>query len=201
MQVPALYCGLADDVRKVVRKQVRAYIRGASWLEAIDGPMVHTSDVPGLIYLEGPSFTGTPKTPQIYLYLPYLEAFRAVERQILPRSRLDDIRTAALESDWGAAVMLGGLCVKGFVRSADCWIPLLRCALERWGVLDGEGARYSNGTAEGKRLWVVAGGLHYCVSGLGIRGYPMGRGIVFEPRSFLSEHGLLEKVMAATAHP
>lgn len=201
MQVPALYCGVADDVRKVARRQVRAYVRGAPWREAIDGPMVDTREVPGLIYLEGPTFTGLPRSPQVYLYLPYLEVYRSIERDQISRIRIDEIRSVALASDWGSAVMLGGLCANGYVRDAEVWSQLLRTAVDRWSILDSEGARYASGTPEGHRLWVVAGGLHRAIGGLGVRGYPMGRGVVFEPRAFLAEHGLLDKVLSATAHP
>lgn len=201
MQVPAQYCGLAEDVRKTVRKQVRAYVRGASWQEAVDGRMVHADEVAGLIYLDGPTFTGTPRDPQIYLYMPYLEVSRLVVRRELPISALDELRETALGSDWGTAVVLGGLVAKALVLPATCWARVIRVAVERWPTLDAEGARYAAGTHEGKRLWVVAGGLHYAIGGMGVRDFPMGRGIVFEPRTFLAEHGILDKVMSATTHP
>lgn len=201
MQVPALYCGLADDVRKVVRKQIGAYLRGAPWLEAIDGPLTESEEAHGLLYVEQPGMAGAPKTPQVYMYLPYHEAFNAVERGRLPAKCLDELREMAMSSDWGLAVMLGGLCAKAFVRSPDCWPRVLRSALDRWAILDAVGARYAGGTPEGKRLWVVAGGLHYSIARLGVTNYPKGRGIVFDPGSFFAEHGLLERVMSATTHP
>ena len=124
VEVPAAYCGVADDVRnvvrkqlklevtglkvinvenladaqqgptdvrKVVRKQVRAYVRGAPWREALHGPMVSTRDVRGLIYLDGPAFSGLPLTPQIFLYMPYLEAYRHIERGELAPSSVDEL--------------------------------------------------------------------------------------------------------------
>ena len=201
MDVPALYCGVAADVRKVVRKQVRAYIRGAPWLEAIDGPMVSSADVPGLIYLEAPGMAGAPKRPHIYMYLPYLEVFRAVVRGELPASKADELRELSLRSDWGAAVMLGGVCGLFYVLNPACWPCLLRVALDRWAILDGEGPRYTAITEVGRRLWSEAGGLHCAMRGLGLREYPRSNNVVFEPRSFLAEHGLLDRVLAATARP
>lgn len=202
MQVPAQYCGRATDVRNVVRKQVRAYVRGAPWREALHGPMVSTRDVRGLIYLDGPAFSGLPLTPQIFLYMPYLEAYRHIERGELAPSSVDELREIALaDGGWQLAVLLGGLCVKGYVRQPSCWPRLIRAAVDSWESLDSEGERFASRTPEGKRLWVVAGGLHYAIGGMGVRDFPMGRGIVFEPRTFLSEHGLLDKVMCATAHP
>ena len=202
MQVPALYCGVADDVRKVVRKQVRAYLRGAAWLEAVDGPMVDTRDVPGLIYLEGPTFTGAPKTPQIYLYMPFLELFRAADKGTVPFERLAQVRADALKSLWGTAAMLGGVASRSYIRRwPECAPELLRLGVECWDLLDAEGARYASATPEGTRLWVVAFGLHFAMRIMGVGEYPAGRGIVFEPRTFLAEHGLMDKVMAATTHP
>lgn len=202
MQVPALYCGLADDVRKVVRKQVRAYIRGASWPEAIDGPMVSTADVPGLIYLHGPTFTGTPKSPQIYLYMPFLELARAVDKGIVPAATLADVREQALQSLWGTVAMLAGVANLDYLlRWPECAPQILRVAVDRWQLLDSEGPRFASHTEEGIRLWRAAAGLHYALRIIGVGDYPKGGGVVFEPRTFLAEHGLLDKVMAATAHP
>lgn len=202
MQVPAQYCGVAGDVRKVVRKQVRAMVRGVPWREATAGPMVSTRDVPGLIYLHGPTFTGAPSTPQIYLYMPFLELFRATERGLVPLTQLAEVRSDALKAMWGTAAMLGGVADRFYLRNwPECASDLLRLGVERWGELDGEGPRYASMTERGHRFWEVADGLHWALRALGVTDYPKGFGVVFEPRTFLAEHGLLDKVMSATAHP
>lgn len=202
VEVPAAYCGVADDVRKVVRRQVRAVVRGVPWLEATAGPMVSTRDVPGLIYLHGPTFSGTPKTPQIYLYMPFLELVRAVEKGQVPFERLAKVRDDALGSLWGTAAMLGGVGNLRYVHEwPECAPDLLRIGVEKWDALDGEGPRYAFMTEQGHRFWEVAGGIHFALRIMGVTDYPKGFGIVFEPPTFLAEHGLLDRVMAATVHP
>lgn len=202
MEVPVQYCGVADDVRKVVRRQIRAYLRGAPWTEATDGPLVSTADVSGLIYLHGPTFTGAPKTPQVYLYMPFLELSRAMDKGLIERTRLAEVREAALQSLWGTAAMLGGVANLDYLAGwPECALDLVRIGLEKWDVLDGEGPRYASRSERGHRFWEVAGGFHFALRILGVPDYPKGYGIIFEPHTFLAEHGLLDKVLATTAHP
>ena len=201
MDVPALYCGVADDVRKVARRQVRTYLRGAPWHVATASPMVSTDAVSGLIYLRPPGMAGAPPRPQIYLYMPFLELFRAVDRGTASPAKLGEVREISLQSDWGSVAMLGGVCTHAFIRDPSCWPNLLSVALMRWEVMQRVGSRYTSLTEEGGPLWAEAAGLHFVIKSLGVRDYPCGRGIVFEPHTFLAEHGLLDRVMAATAHP
>ncbi len=165
MELPALFYGLYRDVKRRTGKIVTQVRKGADWMALVEaGGFLDTATTPGLIVLEGPSpmlggeahFQAWLLWSQFYYAEPPLTD--EVDEAIFERS---------LSQPWSMLGMMGGN-NSGWVREKRRYRPFLRATRRYWDLFDAEGARYTDGSRGGFRLWSLPNNIKYVLANLGM---------------------------------
>ena len=162
MELPALFYGLYRDVKRRTSKIVAQVREGADWMALVEaGGFLDTAVTPGLIVLEGPSplLGGEPHFQMWLLWWQLLNTHSALGDE--------DVFERSLTQPWS---------VLGLVSHPnDMWVyekrryrPFLRAVRRYWDLFDAEGARYSNGSECGARLWSLPNTIMYVLANLGL---------------------------------
>jgi hypothetical protein len=165
VKLPAFLHGLHKDVKARCLRKAKALAKGATW-EELASDWLETSEAPGLIVLQGPN-PGLGGQPHFHVF-----ALVRAMNDTLGYSRTDEVTGRAFRSALGTP--WGVLCFMGqdsyhYVNPPGSQLPFLEACARNWAELDGEGARYSMGTLDGKRLWESPTMIQYL---LGQRGLP-----------------------------
>jgi hypothetical protein len=141
--------------------------RGRTWSDTVAvGSMIDTTEVPGLLVLNGPSpLIGGASHFQCYL--PLLEVEKALIEERLSPDVGKKIFEESLQTAWGTLGLLSPANVM-WVASPERYKPLLNAAIQFWDMLYAEGDRYSVGLETGQDLWSIHTNLKYVLANMGI---------------------------------
>jgi hypothetical protein len=165
MKLPAFLYGPYKEVKKSGPRLVAQLRRGVPWAELAGDEMIDTQEAPGMLVLMGPRplIVG----PHFHLFVPAIAMRQAILDRKLPREMWDTLVEPAVATLWGTLSFLAPVHLF-FEDRPENQRRMLHAVARFWDELDGEGARYSRGDDEPRRLWELPTMLKYCIANQGL---------------------------------
>lgn len=171
MLIPEFMYGLSKDVKRKCNKIVTKLKKGASWDEAVTGPLVDTETTEGIIVMHGPNpNVGDLTCFNIYWLLTrfFETLFELYEDKNEYRKFEDTIFEQCLETEWGVLSLFSKRNSRWFSNKEYRFIPFLKALEKYWDTITAEGARYSTGSPTGSLIWTIPSSLWYVLANMNV---------------------------------
>jgi hypothetical protein len=195
MKLPAHFYGLYREVKRRNAKIITQLCKGADWMELIEaGGFLNVELTPGFVVMNGPSslLGGEPHFQMWHLWFQIWEqSFSFEGKPRVSEALAEEVFERSLTRPWST---LGLVAHRGqdWLYEKHRYRPFLHAVRQYWELFDSIGARYSNGSRQGSRLWSSPNAIKYVLANLGIPTDVL--------RSPLPPGGLFELVDRAELH-
>lgn len=127
---------------------------------------MNATDAPGLLVLHGPSpLLGGGAN--FHCFVMHMLVQDALGKQHITKDTVERIFEQSLETSWSVLALLAQRNLV-WAYPETHWRPLLDATLRNWTAFDHEGARYSNGSTTGERLWGLHTNIKFVLSNMGV---------------------------------
>jgi hypothetical protein len=171
MKLPAHFYGLYQEVKRRNAKIITQLCKGADWMELIEaGGFLDVETTPGFVVMDGPSplLSGEPHFQMWHLwYELHGQRVNLKGKPRVSKELAEEVFERSLTRSWST---LGLVAYRGqhWLRDKERYRSFLDAVRQNWEMFDSIGARYSDGSRQGFRLWSLPNAIKYVLANLGM---------------------------------